>query len=192
VSRLVYSMLVSLDGFIEGPDRELDWHLIDEELHTFFNDQARAAGAFLYGRRLYELMAAHWPTADQDPSAPAYVAEFARIWRDKPKVVFSRTLDKVEWNSRLVRDGAADEVARLKAQPGGELQLGGPNLASTFMRLGMIDEYGLAVQPVVIGGGTPYFPASVGPVELRLVATRTFASGVVDLRYERAGDEGTA
>src|SRR5437879_468129 len=101
--KLTYTMMVSLDGFIEGPDPELDWVLIDEELHRFANDQARAAEVFIYGRRMYEVMAGYWPAADADPEAPDYVVEYARIWQAKPKVVFSKTLGEVTHNSRLVR-----------------------------------------------------------------------------------------
>ena len=183
--KVVYSMGVSLDGFIEGPNRELDWSTPDEELHRFWNDQAREMGTFLYGRRLYELMADFWPTADTDPSAPEPVVEFARIWRDMPKIVFSRTLEKVDWNSRLVRDNIAEEVTKLKAQPGKDMEVGGPTLAATFMRLGLIDEYRPVVHPVVLGGGTPFFPALEDRIRLRLTDTRTFGSGVVYLRYQR-------
>jgi dihydrofolate reductase len=182
-------MLVSLDGFIEGANHELDWHLIDEEIHTFVNEQQRTIGAFLYGRRLYENMAAYWPTADANPASPAYVVEFARIWRSMPKVVFSKTRDKVEWNSRLVRDNLAGEVTRLKEQPGKDLSVGGPTLAAAFMRLGLIDEYRPFIHPVVVGRGTPYFPALDDRITLRLIETHTFGSGVVYLRYQRA-DEG--
>ncbi len=136
-------MMVSLDGFIETANREIDWSAPDEELHSFANDQARETGTFLYGRRLYELMADYWPTADTKPSARDYEVEFARIWKAKPKVVFSRTLAKVEWKSRLVRDNIADEIMRLKEQPGKDLALAGPSIASTVMQLGLIDEYRL-------------------------------------------------
>jgi len=186
MSKIIYSMGVSLDGFIEGPNRELDWSTPDEELHRFWNDQARETGAFLYGRRLYELMAGFWPTADTDPSAPDYVVEFARIWSDTPKIVFSTTLEKVDWNSRLVRDNIAEEVTKLKAQPGKDMDVGGPTLASSLMRLDLIDEYRPVVHPVVLGGGTPFFPALDNTIKLRLVETRTFGSGVVYLRYERS------
>ncbi|MCC7353301.1 MAG: dihydrofolate reductase [Anaerolineae bacterium] len=187
--KVIYSLIVSLDGFIETPNRSLDWHSIDEEIHSFVNAQVREMGAFLYGRRLYEVMASFWPTADTDPAAPAYEVEFARIWRDKPKIVFSKTLEKVEWNSRLVRDNIGQEVTRLKAQPGKDMGLGGANIASTFMRLGLIDEYRLYVHPVILGAGTPFFPALDKRINLRLVETHTFGSGVVYLRYQRA-DEG--
>lgn len=182
--KVIYSMNVSLDGFIEGPNRELDWSTPDEELHRFWNDHAREVGTSLYGRRLYELMADYWPTADTDPSAPDYVVEFARIWRDTPRVVFSTTLEKVDWNSRLVRDNIAEEVTKLKAQPGKDMEVGGPTLASTLIRLGLVDEYRPVVHPVVLGGGTPFFPALDDRISLRLVETRTFGSGFVYLRYQ--------
>ena len=185
--KVIYSMLVSLDGSIETPSRSLDWHLIDEEIHQFVNDQQAALDTYLYGRRLYELMAEYWPTADANPAAPGYEAEFARLWRDMPKIVFSKTLEKVAWNSRLVRGNIAAEVARLKARPGKDISVGGPTLAASLMRLGLIDEYQLFVHPIVLGGGTPFFPALDDPITLRLVETRTFGSGVVYLRYQRAG-----
>jgi dihydrofolate reductase len=182
--KLIYSMFVSLDGFIETRNREIDWSAPDEELHRFANDEARETGTFLYGRRLYEIMVDYWPTADTKPSAPDHEVEFARIWKRMPKLVFSKTLDKVEWNSRLVRDNIAEEIRKLKAQPGKDLAIGGPNLASTVMQLGLIDEYRLLVHPVVLGGGTPFFPALDNRINLRLIETRTFGSGVVYLRYQ--------
>jgi dihydrofolate reductase len=162
---------------------------VDDELHAFFNDEARAMSAFLYGRRMYELMTDYWPTAETDPSATPAMLEFARIWKDKPKVVFSRTLERVEWNSRLVRDDAADEVARLKAQPG-DMDVGGPTVAAPLIRLGLVDEYRLFVHPVILGAGTRFFPALDDRIGLRLQETRTFGSGVVYLRYETVSPAG--
>jgi dihydrofolate reductase len=182
--KLIYSMGVSLDGFIAGPDGEIDWSAPDEELHRFHNQQAREMGAHLYGRRLYEVMR-YWETAEENPSAPEHELEFARIWKDTPKIVFSTTLEKVEGNARLVRDSVAEEVARLKEQPGMELAVGGAGLASTFMKLGLIDEYRLFVSPVVLGGGTPYFPTLDERISLELVETQTFGSRVVYVRYRR-------
>jgi dihydrofolate reductase len=182
--KLIYSMGVSLDGFIAGPGGEIDWSAPDEELHRFHNEQTWEVGAHLLGRRLYEEMV-YWETADEKPSAPDYELEFARIWNALPKVVFSKTLEKVEGNARLVRDGVAEEVARLKEQPGKDLAVGGAGLASTFMKLGLIDEYRLFVSPVVLGGGTPYFPALDERINLELVESQTFGSRVVYLRYRR-------
>lgn len=180
-------MNVSVDGFVETPDRALDWGIVDEEVHTFFNDQAREADAFLYGRRMYELMSGYWPTADADASAPPYEIEFARIWKATPKVVFSKSLDHVEWNARLVKGDIADEVSKLKAQPPGkDLFVSGATIASALIRLGLVDEFRPVVHPVVLGAGTPFLPTLDRPLELRLVETRTFGSGVIYLRYERA------
>jgi dihydrofolate reductase len=182
--KLIYSMGVSLDGFIAGPDGGIDWSAPDEELHRFHNEQARETGVELYGRRLYEAMAP-WETAEERPSAPEEVLEFARIWKDTPKIVFSTTLEKVDGNARLVREGAAEEVARLKEQPGKQLAVGGAGLASTFIKRDLVDEYRLFIAPVVLGGGTPYFPALDESIDLELIETRTFASRVVYVRYRR-------
>jgi dihydrofolate reductase len=182
--RLIYSMGVSLDGFIAGPNGEIDWSAPDEELHRFHNQQMREIGVHLCGRRLYEVMA-YWDTADQNPSAPEHELEFARIWKDTPKIVFSNTLEKVEGNATLVRDSVAEEVAKLKEQPGKDLAVGGAGLASDLIRLGLIDEYRLFVSPVVLGGGTPYFPALDERINLELVETRAFGSRVVYVRYRR-------
>jgi dihydrofolate reductase len=184
MGRLVYSMSVSLDGFVETPRRSIDWVLVDDEVHDLFNAQARELSASLYGRRMYELMMGYWPTAESDPSATPAMVEFARIWRDLPRIVFSSTLELVDPGSRLVRDDTVAEVARLKAQPGFDMDVGGPTLASALIRAALVDEYRLFVNPVVLGAGTPFFPPSEQPVGLRLLETRTFASGVVYLRYE--------
>jgi dihydrofolate reductase len=180
--RLIYSMGVSLDGFIAGPDGAIDWAAPDEELHRFHNEQAREAGVDLYGRRLYEAMVL-WETADEDPSRGELEREFARIWKATPKVVFSRTLSEVTGNATLISDGAVEEVARLKEQPGDVLAVGGAGLAASLIDL--IDEFRLFVSPVVLGAGTPFFPALEEPIELDLVETRTFGSRVVYMRYER-------
>ena len=180
-------MSVSLDGFFEGPDRELDWQLVDDELHGHFNEELRSMGAFLDGRVTFELMAGFWPTADSDPSSTRSMVEFAGIWRDMPKIVYSRTLERAEWNTTIVRDVIVDEVLELKAQPGGDLALGGADLAATFMHLDLIDEYRLYVHPVVIGRGKPLFPSSDARISLELAETRTFGNGVVLLRYRRPG-----
>jgi dihydrofolate reductase len=185
--KLVYWMMVSLDGFVEGPSHELDWPLVDEELHTYINGEVRSAGALLYGRCTYELMAGYWPEADTYASSPPYEAEFARLWRELPKVVFSTTLEHAGWNTRIVSDNVADEIAELKAQPGDDLVLfGGPDVAATLDRLGAIDAYRLNVCPIVLGGGKPFFKNPGDRIGLTLVDTRTFGSGVVLLDYERA------
>ena len=180
--KLIYSFGVSLDGFIAGPDGGFDWAAPDDELHRFHNEQARELGAHLLGRQLYETMVV-WETVDEDPSAPEHILEFAGIWKATPKIVFSTTLERVEGNARLVKDGAGEEVARLKEEPGGDLAVGGAGLASTFIKLGLVDEYRLFVNPVVVGGGTPYFPSLNERIDLELVETREFGSRVVYVRY---------
>jgi dihydrofolate reductase len=182
--KVIYSMGVSLDGFIAGPNGEIDWSAPGEELHRFHNQQMREIGANLYGRRLYEVMT-YWETAQENPSAPEHELEFARIWKDVPKIVFSKTLEAVEGNARLARDGVAEEVAKLKEQPGKDLAVGGAGLASALVKLDLIDEYRLFVSPVVLGAGTPYFPAPEERIDLELVETRTFGSRVVYVRYQR-------
>ena len=182
--KVTYSMGVSLDGFIAGPNGEIDWSAPDEELHRFHNEQTRDLGAHFCGRGLYEVML-YWETADENPSAPEHVLEFARIWKQLPKIVFSETLEKVEGNATLATDGIAEEVARLKQQPGKDLAVGGAGLASAFTKLGLVDEYRLFVSPVVLGGGTRFFPVLEERINLELVETRTFGSRVVYVRYLR-------
>lgn len=182
--KVIYSMGVSLDGFIAGPGGEIDWGAPDEELHRFHNQQTRETGAHLLGRRLYEVMT-YWETAEENPSLPEHELEFARIWKDLPKIVFSKTLEKVEGNARVVRDGVAEEVAELKEQPGKDIAVGGAGLASALIKLGLVDEYRLFVSPVLLGGGTPYFPPLEERIDLELVETRTFGSRVVYVRYRR-------
>ena len=186
MGNVVYSMNVSLDGFVETPDHGLDWANVDDELHAWWNDRSRDAGVFVYGRRLYEVMAAYWPTAESDPEATPVMLDFARVWNPKPKVVFSTTLTTVESNSRLTRADVGTELERMRADFEGEIQVGGPTLAADFIRRDLVDEYHLVVHPVILGAGTPFFPNLEQPIGLRLVDTKSFASGVVYLAYQRA------
>jgi dihydrofolate reductase len=181
--KLIYSMGVSLDGFIAGPDGAIDWSAPGEELHRFHNQQAAELGAHLCGRRLYETMV-YWETADENPALSPVELEFAQIWQRLPKLVFSRTLSRVEGNARLATEGVVEEVARLKRQPGKDLAVGGAALASSLIEHGLIDDFRLFVSPVVLGGGTPYFPPPWRRSDLELVETREFGSRVVYMRYE--------
>jgi dihydrofolate reductase len=185
--KIVVMMSISVDGFMEGPNRELDWQLVDDELHEHFNEELATMGAFLDGRVTYELMAAFWPTADRDPVSTAPMVEFARIWRDMPKLVFSTTLERADWNATIVRQVDPEAIAALKAQPGGDLVVGGADLAGAFRRLDLVDEYRLYVHPVVLGSGKPLFAPAGTRVGLRLVESRTFGNGVVLLRYQATG-----
>ena len=178
MGNLIYLLNVSLDGFVETPDHSLDWSTVDEELHTWFNDQTRAIDATLYGRRLYEVMAAHWPTAEDDPSSTDVEREFARIWNPMPKIVFSTTLEHVDHNSRLVKGDVGAVFEDLRREFSGDLGVAGANLAGQFVRRGLVDEYRLVVHPVVLGAGTPFWPELDAPLRLRLVDRHVFASGV--------------
>lgn len=180
---VIYSMGVSADGYIAGRGGEIDWTAPNEELHRFHNDLVRETGVHLYGRGLYEEML-FWETAQERPLAAEQV-EFAEIWKATPKLVFSRTLDSVQGNATLADGDVAEEVTRLKRQDGGDLAVGGAGLAATLIELNLIDEYLLFVSPVVLGGGTPYFPPLQNRLDLELVQTRTFSSRVVHTRYRR-------
>lgn len=183
---VIFSMSVSLDGYIAGPDGDFAWSAPDDALHRFHNQQVAELRAHLLGRRLYETMV-YWETADQDPALSDTGREFAEIWKALPKVVFSRTLGSVEGdNTRLARDDVATELARLRDELGdGEIAVGGAGLASECTRLGLIDEYDLFVCPVVVGGGTPFFPRLERPIALELLQTRRFGRDVLYLRYAR-------
>ena len=185
--RIVLMMSMSLDGYIEGPDRDISWHRVDDELHTHMNATVGSMGGLLHGRVVYELMADYWPTADADPDVSAVTAEFAAIWRDKPKTVYSRTLPAgpAEWNTTIVSEVVPEELRALKEQPGGDLCLGGADLAATFLRLGLVDEIKVYVHPVLIGRGKRMFPETDTHTALRLAENRAFGNGVVLLRYER-------
>ena len=149
--KIIMVMQVSLDGFFEGLDRDISWHMVDDELHRHMNEKLAPMGAFLEGRVTYELMEEYWPTADKDPGISPVMAEFAQIWRDMPKFVYSRTLTTAGRNAAVIREVVAEEVLALKSQPGGDMALGGAELADTFRRLGLIDEYWVYVHPVLIG-----------------------------------------
>ena len=185
--KLIYSMSMSLDGFIADAGGEFDWSVPDDELFRFHTEQVRELGGHLLGRRLYETMV-YWETAEENPSISEDEREFARIWKELPKVAFSRTLETVVGNTRLVRDGTAEEVARLKEEPGKDLAVGGAGLAAGLMELGLIDEFRPFVYPVVVGGGTPFFPALDDRTDLDLLETRTFSGAVVFHRYGRASN----
>lgn len=176
-------MGMSLDGYVTDPGGGLDWTAPDDELFQFVTDEIRTVGVHLLGRRLYETML-YWETADQDPTLDDAMLVWAALWKPLPKVVFSRTLTSVQGHARLAADGLAGEIARLQAEPGeGDIAIGGPDLAHQAAALGLIDEYRVRVHPVLLGGGTPYFPRQEARVELELVETRTFRSGVVYLRH---------
>jgi dihydrofolate reductase len=180
---VTYSMGLSLDGYIVGPDGGFNWTAPDDEVFRFAIDQIREVGVHLMGRRLYETML-YWETADEDPSLDDAMREWTALWKPLPKVVFSTTLTSVQGNARLVSGGLAAEVERLRAEPhAGNIAIGGATLAAHAAELGLIDEYRPKIYPVLVGGGIPFFAQQQRRADLELVETRTFKSDVVYLRY---------
>jgi dihydrofolate reductase len=177
MGKLVYCLNVSLDGFIETANHGLDWATVDEEIHGWFNEQERSMDASLYGRRLYETMAAHWPTGAEDPDATPAMVEFAHIWNAKPIVVFSSTLTDVVPNARVVAGDVGDRLAEVRQEFDGDLNVGSANLAGQFVRRGLVDEYRLVIHPAVLGAGTPFWPELDAPLRLKLADTHSFTSG---------------
>ena len=184
---VTYSMGVSLDGYIVGPDGEIiPAPPPDEEMWQLVSDEIRGVDVHLMGRRLYETML-YWETAAQDPSLGAQERQWTELWNPLPKVVFSRTLATVEGHARLARGSLAEEIERLRAEPGdGDIAIGGATLAAEAAALDLIDEYRLRVYPVLVGGGIPYFPGGARRSDLELVESRTLSSNVVRLRYRVA------
>lgn len=183
---LVYTAIMSLDGFIEDPSGGFDWATPDEDVHRFVNDCERGIGTYLYGRRMYETMR-FWQTPDAVNGQPEFVRDYAEIWRAADKVVFSKSLDDVSTpRTRLVRDVDLSFLRQLKEGADRDVSIGGPTLAASAFRAGLVDDCRLFVVPVSVGGGKPAMPQAV-QVNLRLVDERRFASGVVHLHYRVPG-----
>lgn len=188
--RKVISLIhVSLDGFAAGPNDELDWIAYDDELEQYAHSLHATTDAVIWGRRTYELMAGYWLTVPGNPASTPAELEHARWLDDATKIVVSRTLDRVEWNDApntvLIKDNIADEINRIKQQPGKDIWfLGSVMLAQTFMRLDLIDEYRLNINPTVLGRGKPLFASLTRDFPLKLLDAQTLKSGVVVLRYE--------
>jgi dihydrofolate reductase len=175
-------MMVTLDGFFEGPDGEIDWHNVDEEFNEFATNQTSEVDALLFGRKTYEMMASYWPTESARRDDPIVAGQMNSL----PKIVFSKTLDNVEWNnSRLVKDHIAEEITRLKSQPGKDLAIfGSSNLCVSLIQMGLIDEFRIMVNPVVLGRGNTLFGGLKDKLGLKLLKTRAFRNGNVLLYYE--------
>jgi len=175
-------MMVTLDGFFEGPDHSIDWHNVDEEFNEFAIDQLNEVDMLLFGRVTYEVMASYWPTAFAIENDPVVAGKMNAI----PKIVFSKTLDRADWsNSRLVKENIAGEVSQLKQQPGRDLAIfGSANLTMSLLQMGLVDELRLMVNPVVLGKGKPLFEGVHEKMNLKLLKTRDFRSGNVLLYYE--------
>jgi dihydrofolate reductase len=179
MGRLIYSTLASLDGYIEDRDGNFGWAAPDEEVHRFVNELERPVGTYLYGRRMYETMV-YWETVDL-ADQPDHVRDYAQIWQATEKIVYSRTLrDACSARTQIERDFDSEAVRRLKA--GGDLTVGGPNLAAEAIRAGLLDEYHAFVAPIVVGGGKRSLPDDVR-LELELLDERRFRNGFVYLRY---------
>lgn len=176
--KVILSIMVSVDGYIEAPNDDITWHVWDDEMSEYMMGFFKTVDTFIYGRKSYKLMINYWP--DQ-------AGEFADIMNEMPKIVFSRTLDNVTWNSQLVKENAALEIQKQKKLPGKNMVLfAGADIASTFIKHDLIDEYRLIVNPVVLGGGTPLFKDVKDPLSLNLLQTKSFQCGNSLLCYEPA------
>ncbi len=173
--------MVTLDGFFEGVNHNVSWHNIDTEFNEFAIAQRNEIGTLLFGRVAYQMMASYWPTAEAIKNDPVVPDLMNRM----PKIVVSKTMTAAEWNNtKLIKDRMADEISKLKKQSGQNLAIcASANLMSTLMRLDLIDEHRVMVNPVILGTGTPLFQTR-DKLNLRLIGTRAFGNGKVWLRYE--------
>jgi dihydrofolate reductase len=186
MAKLIYAALTSLDGYVSDEAGRFDWAEPDEEVHAFINDLERPIGTYLYGRRMYQTMAA-WETLDTIPDLSPAMLEFARIWQAADKIVYSRTLETVSTaRTRLERNFDPGAVRKLKADAARDVAVGGPALAAHAIRAGLVDEFHVFVAPIIVGSGNPYLPAKVR-VSLELIDERRFDSGMAHLRYRAKG-----
>jgi len=189
--RIVMPISVSADGFFAAPDGDIGWGRVDDEVHEHLNEVLRPMAAFLQGRVTYEQMDAFWSSDDEALRGPGPMRDFAQVWRDVPKVVYSRASSRVGEGATPERAVDPAAVRALKAQPGGDMTVGGPDLAAAFFAHGLVDEVRLYVHPVVIGRGRRPFPDDA-ELDLDLLETRRFGNGVVLLRYAVAATAGRA
>jgi dihydrofolate reductase len=191
MAKLIYSAITSLDGYVADQDGGFDWAAPDEEVHAFVNDLERTVGTYLYGRRMYEVMA-FWETAHTLPDEPAVMEDYAAIWQAADKVVYSRSLEAVSTSrTRLERDFDPEAVRQLKASADRDLSIGGPGLAAHALHAGLVDECHLFVTPIVVGGGTPWLSSGIR-LQLELLDERRFERGVVHLHYRVTSEDGDA
>ena len=185
--KVILFMHISLDGFVGGPNGEMDSFTMDFEIgKILIAELLSTVDTMLLGRSLYKGFETYWQAAAENPATPKDLADFAHWIVDSPKIVFSQTLEKVEWkNSRLVKGNAGEEIMKLKQQPGGDMVVfGGAGFASSLVSLGLIDEYRLKLEPVILGKGKPLFKDNDQKIKLKLTNSRTFKSGVVVLYYQ--------
>lgn len=183
--KIIFQMMVSLDGYFEGPDHELDWHRVDGEFNDYARDLLDSVDTLLFGRVTYQLMAGYWPTPTAMTDDPVIAAKMNSL----PKIVFSKTLAKADWNNtRLVKENAAGEISRLKRLPGMNMAIfGSSDLAVSLLGVGLIDEYRIFINPVVLGSGKPLLKGLKDRLNLNLVSSRIFKSGLVLLCYKPGG-----
>jgi dihydrofolate reductase len=184
--KVVALMHVSLDGFTAGPNGELNWAMMDKEMETYVENLLSTVDMALYGRVTYHMMESYWPTVPSNPSSTKHDLDHAHWVENVAKIVFSRTLEKVTWkNTRLVKDNIAEEIARLKHEPGGDMMtFGSPSIVHTLTQHGLIDEYRINVNPLVLGSGIPLFKDIKNRIPLKLIEAKTFHSGVVGFNYQ--------
>jgi dihydrofolate reductase len=183
VGRLIYSVIASLDGYIEDDAGTFEWAAPDEEVHAFVNELERSVGTYLYGRRMYETMV-FWDSAPNLADEPPVFQDFAEIWQSAEKIVYSRTLRRVtSARTRIEPDFDAEAVRQLKAATDHDLTVGGAELAAQAIEAGLVDEYQMFLVPVVVGGGKRSLPNASVRVDLRLLDERRFRNGTVYLRY---------
>jgi dihydrofolate reductase len=182
MAKLIYSAIMSLDGYVADEEGKFDWASPDEAVHTFVNDLERPVGTYLYGRRMYEVMVA-WETMPTPPDQPQFIHDYAQLWQATEKIVYSRTLRAVSSaRTRIERDFDPEAIRQMKAAAGRDLTVGGPGLAAQALRAGLGDECRIFVTPVVVGGGTKALPSRVR-LELELLGGRRFGNGAVHLQY---------
>ena len=182
MAKLIYSAILSLDGYVADEQGKFDWAAPDEDVHAFVNDLERPVGTYLYGRLMYEVMVA-WETMSTLPDQPLVIRDFAQLWRAAEKIVYSRTLRSVSSDrTRIEREFDPATIRQLKAAAGRDISVGGPDLAAQAIRAGLVDECHLFVTPVLVGGGTPALPGKVR-LDLELLDERRFGNGVVHLQY---------
>lgn len=186
--KIILSIPITLDGYIEGPHRELNWVIADDDLHDFYSDLLASADLLIFGRVAYQLMADFWPNAPSDPSLSPGELRFANTLNPMRKIVYSKTLENVGWNTTIIKNLVPEEIMAIKAQPGKNILLsGGASIAQAFQQYGLVDEYQLMVQPVVIGNGNHLFAKVDGILKMNYCWSRSFGSGAVVLCYQPIG-----
>jgi dihydrofolate reductase len=186
--KVIFSMNTTIDGFVEGPNHELDWTIADDELHEYYAQLLKTAGVILFGRVTYELMVSYWPNAYNDPNNTKSELDFANAINPLPKIVYSNTLQHVGWNTTVLKVVVPEDIKKMKTLPGGDIFVDGATLAQTFFRYGLVDEIELVVHPVALGAGKSLFRGIDPGMKLKYLSSQVFKSGAVVLRYHPDGN----